>query len=80
MPMRQSQLVQHLEPEEECGLVQMRSSTPNFISVAHKEKAAEETSAAFFAVFHASPEISRAKQGNFGVPTGIRTPVLTVKG
>ncbi len=51
-----------------------------FAAETHKEKAAEGYSAASFAIFRPTPEIFGAKAGNFGVPTGIRTPVLTVKG
>jgi len=65
-------VVRHVELEEKSDLVRVHLSIPAFASGAHKEKAAEETSAASFAVFRASPEISRAKQGNFGVPTECR--------
>ena len=68
------------ELEEKSGLLRVHLSIPDFAADTHKEKAAEETSAASFAVFRPIPEISGAKAGNFGVPTGIRTPVLTVKG
>ena len=68
------------ELEEKSGLLRVHLSIPDFAADTHKEKAAEETSAASFAVFRPSSELFGAKAGNFGVPTGIRTPVLTVKG
>ncbi len=75
-----AQIVRQVELEEKSDQLRVHLSIAELAPDTHKEKAAEETSAASFAVFTPSSEIFGAKAGNFGVPTGIRTPVLTVKG
>lgn len=58
-----AQIVRQLELEEKSDQFRVHLSIPELAADTHKEKAAEETSAAFFAVFRPLPEISGAKVG-----------------
>ena len=75
-----SQIVRQIELEEKSDQLRVHLNIPDFVTETQIKKATEDYSVASSAVFQPTPEFFGAKAGNFGVPTGIRTPVLTVKG
>ena len=74
------QIVRLVELEEKSDQLRVHLNIADFMAEPQIKKATEDYSVASSAVFQPTPEFFGAKAGNFGVPTGIRTPVLTVKG